>query len=349
MNSPSRSGNRPKGHVPRNSLLEMQNLQMYYFGPKGRIVYAVDRVDLRIHEQEVVGLVGESGCGKSATGLSLMRLVPSQVGRIVGGRILFQGKDLVQLSESRIRKIRGKEIAMIFQDPMIALNPTYKVAWQIGEAIAAHEKLSRRERRRRIIELLEAVGIPAPEKRADEYPHQLSGGMRQRVMIASALSCRPRMLIADEPTTALDVTVQRQIMDLLRSLKDRFQMSMLLISHDLGVVAEIAQRVAVMYAGQIVEEAPAEALFEKPLHPYTEALLEAIPSRRQPKSRLKVIPGRVPDMSGTFAGCRFCSRCSYVREDCRGVAPELFHVGDNRWVRCLRISWAEPSEGTLKP
>lgn len=308
---------------------------MYYFGPKGRVVRAVDGVSLAVQEREVVGLVGESGCGKSATGLSIMRLIPSPPGRIVGGEIKFGDLDLAGAPEETVRKIRGKEIAMIFQDPMTSLNPTYTVRWQITEAIRAHEKISPAEADRRVIDLLRAVGIAAPEERAREFPHRLSGGMRQRVMIATALACRPKLLIADEPTTALDVTVQAQILDLLRSLQEQFQMSILLISHDLGLIAEMAHRVIVMYAGQVIEEAPAATLFAQPRHPYTEALLESIPGRHQPKSRLRVIPGKVPDMVRLPTGCRFHPRCKYVRDECKTTAPELEFVTQNHRVRCL--------------
>lgn len=316
-------------------LLEVKDLQTYYFGPKGRVVRAVDGVSMSVGEREVVGLVGESGCGKSATGLSIMRLVPSPPGRIVGGEISYGGIDLASAPEDVVRRIRGKEIAMIFQDPMTSLNPTYTVRWQIAEAIQAHVNISRAEAYHRVVDLLKSVGIPAPEERTREFPHRLSGGMRQRVMIAMALASRLKLLIADEPTTALDVTVQAQILDLLRSLQDQQHMSILIISHDLGLIAEMAHRVVVMYAGQVIEEAPVKDLFLRPGHPYTEALLESIPGRQQPKSRLQVIPGSVPDMVNVPPGCRFAPRCRQVRDECVNNAPELVPVSENHRVRCL--------------
>ena len=315
-------------------LLEVRNLQTHYFGPKDRIVRAVDGVDLTIQENEVVGLVGESGCGKSATGLSILRLTPPP-GRIVNGSIKFGKTDIVRASEEEIRKIRGKEIAMVFQDPMTSLNPSYNVRWQISEAIQAHMRLKPSAVDERVLTLLRAVGIGAPEERVREYPHRLSGGMRQRVMIAMALACHPKLLIADEPTTALDVTVQAQILDLLRDLQKEYRMSVLLISHDLGIVSEMSQRVTVMYAGQIVEEAPVSTLFSAPRHPYTQALLESIPARHQPKVKLQVIPGRVPDLVNLPPGCRFHPRCPSAGDECRRRVPELAWVGEGHRVRCL--------------
>ncbi len=330
------------------NLLEINNLKMYYFGTHNRVTRAVDGVSMTVREQEVVGLVGESGCGKSATGLSIMRLTPSPPGRIIDGSIKFRGLDLAQAKENEINKIRGKDISMVFQDPMTCLNPSYTVYWQIAEAINAHEKLSKSETWDRVIKLLKAVGIAAPEQRAKEFPHRLSGGMRQRVMIASAIALKPKLLIADEPTTALDVTVQAQILDLLRSLQKEFQMSVVLISHNLGVVAEMAQRVIVMYAGQVIEEAPVSTLFAKPFHPYTEALLESIPGHQEPKSVLRVIPGKVPDMLRVPKGCRFHPRCKYVEAECLQVEPELSQYGENHWVRCLRTtSIARREEGQV--
>ncbi len=319
-----------------NPLLEIKNLQTHYFGPKKRIVRAVDGVDMAIAPDEVVGLVGESGCGKSATGLSILRLTPPP-GRIVNGVINFGGIDIARASEEEVRQIRGKEIAMVFQDPMTSLNPSYSVRWQIAEAINAHQKVNRPQVDERVLTLLKSVGIGAPEERIREYPHRLSGGMRQRVMIAMALSCHPRLLIADEPTTALDVTVQAQILDLLRDLQKEYHTSILLISHDLGIVSELAQRVAVMYAGQIVEEAPTGALFARPAHPYTRLLLESIPARHEPKARLQVIPGRVPDMVVLPTGCRFHPRCPSTRKECQRMAPELTVVGEDHRVRCFHV------------
>jgi peptide/nickel transport system ATP-binding protein len=328
-------------------LLEIRNLQTHYFGPKGQIVRAVDGIDLAIEENEVVGLVGESGCGKSATGLSILRLTPPP-GRIVNGSIKFGGVDLARAPEEEVRKIRGKEIAMVFQDPMTSLNPSYTVRWQISEAIHGHFKLKRNALEERVLALLKAVGIGAPEERAREYPHRLSGGMRQRVMIAMALACHPRLLIADEPTTALDVTVQAQILDLLRNLQKEYRMSVLLISHDLGIVSEMSQRVTVMYAGQIVEEARVSTLFANPRHPYTQALLESIPARHQPKAKLQVIPGKVPDMVNLPPGCRFHPRCASVGDECRRRVPELVRVGENHRVRCLMAGGNKGSmEGSI--
>jgi peptide/nickel transport system ATP-binding protein len=315
------------------ALLEIKDLQTHYFGPKGRVVRAVDGIDLVVHENEVVGLVGESGCGKSATGLSIMRLTPPP-GRIVRGVINFGGIDIASALEEEVRGIRGKEIAMVFQDPMTSLNPSYSARWQIAEAINAHNRLRPYEVDEMIINLLKAVGIAAPKERAGDYPHRLSGGMRQRVMIAMALSCRPRLLIADEPTTALDVTVQAQILDLLRTLQSEHHMSVILISHDLGVVSEMARRVIVMYAGQIVEEAPVGELFSHPRHPYTKALLESIPARHQPKEKLRVIPGRVPDMVNVPSGCRFHPRCPRVTDECRRREPVLAQLTEGHWARC---------------
>lgn len=311
---------------------------MHFCGPKNRVVKAVDGVSLYMKEQEIVGLVGESGCGKSATCLAVMRLIPSPPGRLVAGEIKYRGLDLVPLSDRDMMKIRGKEIAMVFQDPMTSLNPSYTVEWQLSEAIAAHEKLSKQDKAARVMELLRAVGIAAPEQRAKEYPHRLSGGMRQRVMLAMALACRPKLLIADEPTTSLDVTVQAQILDLLRSLQQKLQMSVLLVSHDLGVVAETAQRVVVMYAGQVVEEALTGVLFVQPQHPYTEALLASIPSRHEPKDRLRVIPGNVPDLVHLPNGCRFYTRCQYAAMRCERETPLLRRSGEGHRVRCWRAS-----------
>jgi peptide/nickel transport system ATP-binding protein len=301
-----------------------------------------------IREDEVVGLVGESGCGKSATGLSILRLTPPP-GRIVNGAIHFGGVDIASAPEEEIRKIRGKEIAMVFQDPMTSLNPSYSVRWQITEAINAHLRVKQTEADERVLHLLKAVGIGAPEERAREYPHRLSGGMRQRVMIAMALSCRPKLLIADEPTTALDVTVQAQILDLLKALQKEYHLSVLLITHNLGVVSEMAQRVIVMYAGQIVEEAPAVALFTRPRHPYTKALLESIPGRHPPKTQLQVIPGRVPDMVNLPSGCRFQPRCPSAGNECGNTALELIPVGEGHRVRCMMAVKTHSDQGEREP
>jgi oligopeptide/dipeptide ABC transporter ATP-binding protein len=316
-------------------LLKVENLQTHFFTEDG-VVKAVDGVDLDIKPGETLGVVGESGCGKSVTALSIMRLV-SRPGRIVGGRILFNGRDLASLSEEEMRRIRGNEIAMIFQEPMTSLNPVYTVGDQIAEAIMLHKGKSKREAMDMAVDLLRKVGIPLPERRVHEYPHQMSGGMRQRVMIAMALSCNPKLLIADEPTTALDVTIQAQILELMKQLRDDYGMAIMIITHDLGVVAEMADRVVVMYAGKVVEEAPVNALFRQPLHPYTEGLLTSIPRLDQARGRLHVIPGTVPNPLNLPKGCRFSTRCPYVQPECLAAEPELLAAEGEpeRKVRCV--------------
>ena len=284
---------------------------------------AVDDVSFDVFEGRTLGIVGESGCGKSVTSLSIMRLIPSPPGFIEGGEALFDGRDLMQISESEMRRLRGNEISMIFQEPMTSLNPVYTVGSQIVEAIRLHRKMSRREAKARAIEVLDLVGIPAPAERVDSYPHTLSGGMRQRAMIAMALACEPRLLIADEPTTALDVTIQAQILDLLRSLQQRLGMSIIFISHDLGVMAEFAQDIAVMYAGRIVERASTNELFRNPRHPYTRGLLRSLPSARNRGQRLPTIRGIVPDLGNLPRGCRFQDRCDLMSEVCRSEEPGL--------------------------
>ncbi|MEN9724073.1 MAG: hypothetical protein RJB38_2059 [Pseudomonadota bacterium] len=322
-------------------LLEVQNLSTSFFTERGEI-RAVDDVSFSVFKGKTLGIVGESGCGKSVTSLSIMRLVPSPPGRIVGGRILYQGRDLLGISESEMRSIRGNEISMIFQEPMTSLNPVYTVGNQIIEAIVLHQKLSSRDARDKAIEMLRLVGIPSPEKRVDDYPHQLSGGMRQRVMIAMALSCDPQLLIADEPTTALDVTIQAQILDLLRDLQQKVGLGLILITHDLGVVAEMADEVVVMYAGRVVEQAPVQELFRNPKMPYTRGLMRSIPgivsdsAGQVKKARLEAIPGLVPHLLDLPPGCRFQERCGWVSESCRGVEPELRSVGIEHQIRCVR-------------
>ncbi len=315
-------------------LLEIQNLKTYFFTRKG-IVKAVDGVDVSIQEGETLGLVGESGCGKSMTALSIMRLIPEPMGRIVEGVIQFEGKDLAKLSETEMRRIRGNRISMVFQEPMTSLNPVFKIGHQIAETIQLHQGLTLREAWERSIEMLHLVGIPSPETRVNEYPHQMSGGMRQRVMIAMALSCHPKLLIADEPTTALDVTIQAQILDLINRLKERVGSSILLITHNLGVVAEVAQSVGVMYAGHLVEYADVIRLFKKPRHPYTLGLFQSIPKRREigKKERLQAIPGFVPDLLGLPEGCKFQDRCARVISKCKD-SPPFMEVGSGHWVRC---------------
>ena len=303
-------------------------------------VYAVDDVSLSILPGQTLGLVGESGCGKSVTAHSIMRLIPSPPGRIAGGEILFEGRDLVKASEAQMRRIRGNRISMIFQEPMTSLNPTYPVGDQVGEVIRLHEKLSRSAARERSVAMFQLVGIPAPEKRIDDYPHQMSGGMRQRVMIAMALACSPQLMIADEPTTALDVTIQAQILDLMNTLKQETGAAILFITHDLGVIAEMSQHVAVMYAGRMMEYADARTLYRSPKNPYTVGLLGSIPvlGRNSGGGRLQTIPGVVPSLLQLPEGCLFSDRCPDVFDDCRRVAPAMVPAGENHWVRCLKYA-----------
>jgi len=316
-------------------LLEIRNLKTF-FDVRGGVLKAVDDVSISIDAGETLGLVGESACGKSVTASSVMRLVPIPPGRIAGGEILFEGTDLLQLRESEMRKIRGKSISMIFQEPMTSLNPVFPVGDQVSEIITLHEKLSAREARDRVIEAFRLVRIPAPESRIDDYPHQMSGGMRQRVMIAMALACNPRLMIADEPTTALDVTIQAQILELMNQLKTETGASILFITHDLGVIAEMAQKVAVMYAGKIMEVADVDTLFADPKHPYTVGLMSSIPvlgiGKRQ--QRLSTIPGVVPSLFSLGEGCLFHDRCVDVFEPCDRVAPPMVDFGNGHIVRC---------------
>jgi peptide/nickel transport system ATP-binding protein/oligopeptide transport system ATP-binding protein len=318
-----------------NPLLEIQGLKTFFFTRKG-IVKAVDGVDLSLNEGETLGLVGESGCGKSMTALSIMRLVPEPIGRIVEGSINFEGRDIVKMTESEMRKIRGNRISMVFQEPMTSLNPVFKVGFQIAEAIQLHQEVPAKGAWERSIEMLRLVGIPSPESRVNEYPHQMSGGMRQRVMIAMALSCRPKLMIADEPTTALDVTIQAQILDLINRLKEKVGSSILLITHNLGVVAEVAQYVGVMYAGHIMEYSDVNRLFKNPKHPYTVGLFQSIPKKRGSgqRERLQVIPGLVPDLLGLPIGCKFQDRCSQVFQKCKEEPPSLVEIEPGHQVRC---------------
>ncbi len=318
-------------------LLEVRDLRTYFFTEAG-VARAVDGVSWSLPRGKTLALVGESGCGKSVTALSIMRLVPDPPGRIVGGQILFDGRDLVTASERELRQIRGNRIGMIFQEPMTSLNPVYTIGDQIIEAIELHQSLRGRAARELAIEMLRQVGIPAPERRVDEYPHQLSGGMRQRVMIAMALSCNPSLLIADEPTTALDVTIQAQILDLLRSLQEQRHMSVLLITHDLGVVAQVADEVCVMYASRIVERAEVRELFANPLHPYTQGLFRSIPRLGQEKERLEVIPGNVPNPLHFPSGCKFHPRCPRGHDDpqCRTQDLGLKELRPGHWVACWK-------------
>ena len=317
-------------------LLEVRDLVTAFYSDEG-IVRAVDGVSFSVGEGATVGVVGESGCGKSVTSLSIMQLIPTPPGRYERGKIFFRGQDLLSLTEREMRGLRGNSISMIFQEPMTSLNPVYTVGEQIMEAIRLHQKTGRKEARERAIEMLKLVGIPAPEQRIDSYPHQLSGGMRQRVMIAMALSCEPKLLIADEPTTALDVTIQAQILELLAGLRKKLGMSILLITHDLGVVAEFAEEIVVMYAGKVVERSETKALFKKPHHPYTRGLLSSVPSfgDNAQKRRLPMIPGVVPDLMHLPRGCRFQERCSDVAAQCREQEPLLKEIEPGRFVACF--------------
>jgi len=321
-----------------NSLLEVRSLSTHFFTEEG-VIRAVENVSFEIHSGEILGLVGESGCGKSVTGLSILKLIPIPPGRIVSGEILFDGKNLLKLEEKEMEKVRGNEISMIFQEPMTSLNPVFTIGDQIMESILLHQGVSKAEARRRAIEILDRVRIPSPEMRIDAYPHQLSGGMRQRAMIAMALSCQPKLLIADEPTTALDVTIQAQVLHLLKEIQREMGMAVMLITHDLGVVAEIADQVAVMYAGRLLEYGPIGAIFEQVRHPYTKGLLNSIPLLEEKKSRLNAIPGQVPNPMDLPVGCKFHPRCYLMIEECKKEEPPLFQANGNHVSRCIR--WKE--------
>jgi peptide/nickel transport system ATP-binding protein len=320
-----------------DALLSVEGLQTH-FGMIDGVVRAVEGLSFTINAGETVAIVGESGCGKSVTSMSILRLVPTPPGKIAG-RILFQGRDLLACSDAEMRAIRGKDISMIFQEPMTSLNPVLTIGRQIGESLRLHEGLSAREAERRAVEILTLVGIPAPARRVKEYPHQLSGGMRQRVMIAIALACNPKLLIADEPTTALDVTIQAQILDLMRDLQHRLGSAIMLITHDLGVVAEMAERVVVMYAGRKVEEGGVRDIFARPLHPYTRGLLGAVPKLGSSigtatRSKLTEIGGQVPSLRQPIVGCPFASRCPSVTDICRSMAPAVEEKRPGHWVAC---------------
>jgi oligopeptide transport system ATP-binding protein len=318
------------------ALLEVENLKTYFYTREGA-VQAVDGVSFEVEIGKTLGIVGESGCGKSVTALSIMGLIPKPPAKIVEGSVVFDGQELTTLGERQLEDVRGKDIAMIFQDPMTSLNPTFKISTQITETLDRHFDMPKGAARRRAVELLEEVGIPRAAERLDDYPHQFSGGMRQRVMIAMALSCNPKLLIADEPTTALDVTIQAQILDLLQRLREEYQMAMIIITHDMGVIAEAADDVAVMYAGQIVEQAGSFDLFDNPEHPYTEALLGALPQLEGEgirEGRLTAIGGRPPDLVNPPEGCRFAARCPYRGLDsCAERPPELREIRPGHWVR----------------
>ena len=322
-----------------NNLLDIQNLRTY-FDVHGYVARAVDNVSLAIGKGKTLGLVGESGCGKSVTAHSIIKLIPQPPGRIVDGKVFFEGQNILEFSEAKMRKIRGNRISMIFQEPMTSLNPVFTVGDQVGEVIRLHQKLSRKDTRDRVIKMFQLVGISEPEKRLSNYPHQLSGGMRQRVMIAMALACTPRLMIADEPTTALDVTIQAQILDLMNKLKDDTGAAILFITHDMGVIAEMAQFVVVMYAGNVMEYTDVKTIFSNPKHPYTVGLLDSIPvlGRETEGGRLKTITGIVPSLFNLPEGCLFSDRCPDVFEDCYNVKPEVYTVGENHTTRCLKYA-----------
>ncbi|MCH8552949.1 MAG: ABC transporter ATP-binding protein [Natronospirillum sp.] len=324
------------------TLLDIRDLEVR-FRSDGREVAVVDGISFQIRERETLGIVGESGCGKSVTSLSIMGLVPNPPGRVAGGEIRFADRDLLTLRERDMRRIRGNEISMIFQEPMTSLNPVFTIGRQIDEVLHLHNSLSNAAARQRSIAMLEKVGIPRPEAIYDSYPYQLSGGMRQRVMIAIGLACEPRLLIADEPTTALDVTIQAQILDLMRGLRDSTDTAIMFITHDLGVVAEMCDRVVVMYAGQVVEEAPVDDLFNNTQHPYTLGLMASMPDASQKKDRLYAIPGQVPLPGSVERGCRFAKRCEKVMDRCRQEAPPLYRIDDTHTSRCwLHADTHEP-------
>ena len=322
-----------------SNLLDIQDLKTYFF-VRGQTARAVDDVNLSIKPGQILGLVGESGCGKSVTAHSIIQLIPDPPGKIVDGKIFFEGDNLLDYSEARMRKVRGNRISMIFQEPMTSLNPVFSVGDQVAEVIRLHKRLSRKETRNRVVDMFKLVGIPAAETRLSEYPHQMSGGMRQRVMIAMALACSPRLMIADEPTTALDVTIQAQILDLMNKLKEDTGAAILFITHDLGVIAEMAQHVAVMYAGKRMEFTDVNTLFSNPRHPYTVALLESIPilGRKTKDGKLSTISGMVPSLFNLPGGCLFSDRCPDVFDDCRRIEPQMCKVGENHIARCLKYA-----------
>jgi peptide/nickel transport system ATP-binding protein/oligopeptide transport system ATP-binding protein len=322
----------------KTPLLEVRDLSVHFITDEG-VVRAVEHVSFEIFPGKILGIVGESGCGKSVTSLSILRLIPDPPGKIVGGEVLFEGKDLVKFEEKEMEKVRGNDISMIFQEPMTSLNPVFTIGDQIMEAILFHQGVHKAEARRKAIEMLGRVKIPDPGTRIDAYPHQLSGGMRQRAMIAMALSCQPKLLIADEPTTALDVTIQDEILKLLREIQNEMGMAVMLITHDLGVVAGLADRVMVMYAGRVVEQGPIASILRQMRHPYTRGLVNSIPSLEERKKRLPAIPGQVPDAMALPVGCKFHPRCYLMIEECKKEEPPLFQVEEEHFSRCIR--WKE--------
>jgi oligopeptide/dipeptide ABC transporter ATP-binding protein len=329
--------------IQTENLLELKDLCMSFYTDEGKLP-ALSNVTLHIKKGQILGVVGESGCGKSMTALSIMRLIPSPPGKIDSGQILFNGTDLTQLSKKGMQKIRGKEIAMIFQEPMSSLNPVVPAGKQIMEAITAHEHTGRKEAEARALEMIGKVGIPMPDKIFHSCPHQLSGGMRQRIMIAMALVCKPSLLICDEPTTALDVTIQAQILKLILDLRDELGTSVLLITHDMGVISEVAEMVVVMYAGQVVEYTSAKDLFTRPMHPYTTGLMESIPKLNEDVEELHVIPGSVPMLNALPEGCLFAPRCPFTKDMCRKWKPAIYGT-ENHQVRCFKYSteWEKQS------
>ncbi|QEK16995.1 ABC transporter ATP-binding protein [[Clostridium] hylemonae] len=322
------------------TLLNVEGLVTEFYG-EGRTVRAIDHVSFHVDKGEILGVIGESGCGKSVTSMSVMRLIPENLGRVAEGRITFEDRNILKMSRKEFSGITGKEISMIFQEPLSSLNPLLTCGYQIVEAIRCHEAVSRKKAWKKAVGLLDMVGIPMPEKRAEEYPHQLSGGMRQRVMIAMAIACSPKLLIADEPTTALDVTIQAQILDIIRRLREELGMAVMFITHDMGVIAEVADRVMVMYAGSIVEEAPVKQFFANPLHPYSMGLLKAVPRPDEKKERLFMIEGTVPKLSEEIIGCRFCGRCGCAADICTEQKPPLVDAGQGQKVLC----WQYAMEG----
>ena len=317
------------------SLLDVQGLTTAFMTGRGEIT-AIEDVSFSLKEGEILGIVGESGSGKSVTALTIMGLLPKPPARIAAGKVLFQGQELTGLSSREMQRIRGPGIAMIFQEPMTSLNPVFSIGDQIMETIRAHENLPAAALRKRAIDMLDKVGIPSAARRLDDYPHQMSGGQRQRVMIAIALACNPKLLIADEPTTALDVTIQAQILDLLMDLRDEFRMAIMIITHNMGVIAETADRVLVMYAGRVIEEAPVARVFDHPIHPYTRGLLECVPSITEDRARLIAIPGTLPDPARRPPGCRYSVRCRYAQPSCSDALPPLILEEADHWAACLR-------------
>ena len=317
------------------TLLDVQGLTTAFMTGRGEIT-AIEEVSFSLKEGEILGIVGESGSGKSVTALTIMGLLPQPPARIAAGKVMFHGQELTKLSSREMQRIRGPGIAMIFQEPMTSLNPVFSIGDQIMETIRAHENLPAAALRKRAIDMLDKVGIPSAARRLDDYPHQMSGGQRQRVMIAIALACNPKLLIADEPTTALDVTIQAQILDLLMDLRDEFRMAIMIITHNMGVIAETADRVLVMYAGRVIEEAPVARVFDHPIHPYTRGLLECVPSITEDRARLIAIPGTLPDPARRPPGCRYSVRCRYAQPSCSDALPPLILEEADHWAACLR-------------